>query len=83
MPVSKLRDYQRVKAPPLQPPWEEPDMLSYVRGLGTEQLVALRDLISDLILSHEDEVLVEAAMKASEESLAAVWDNPEDASTDL
>ena len=55
------------------------ELLEKIRSLSPERLAEVEDFVDFLIERYEDRALVHDMMKLSEESLAKVWDNPDDA----
>jgi len=56
-----------------------PSLIDKIRALPPEKVAEVEDFVDFLRQRSLDRQLVAAAAKLSEPSLAAVWDNPEDA----
>ena len=56
----------------------EQALMAKIRDLAEERVAEVEDFVDFLRLSDEQRQLVDAAMRLSEPSLVAVWDNPED-----
>ncbi len=53
-------------------------LISKIRGLPPERVAEVEDFVDFLQQRDHDRRLTEAAVRLSEPSFAAVWDNPED-----
>ncbi|MEI7466007.1 MAG: hypothetical protein WCJ87_11725 [Burkholderiales bacterium] len=61
----------------------QPDMLvKKLEGLSPARLAEVEDFIDFLKNRDADRALTQAAMAASEPTLKAIWENPEDAAYD-
>jgi hypothetical protein len=61
---------------------QELQLIDKIRQFSPLQIAEIEDFIDFLSQRYSDRQLVAAAAKASEPSLAQVWDNPEDAAYD-
>ena len=53
-------------------------LLTKIRDLSDERVSEVEDFVDFLRARDEHRMLIEAAARLTEPSLAAVWDNPED-----
>jgi hypothetical protein len=61
---------------------QERQLIDKIRQFSPLQIAEIENFIDFLSQRYSDRQLVSAAAKASEPSLAQVWDNPEDAAYD-
>ncbi|WP_204103474.1 MULTISPECIES: hypothetical protein [Spirulina sp. CCY15215] len=57
-------------------------LLEKLRRLPPEQIEVVEQFIDELLVQREKRFLVRSAMTLSENSLAKIWDNSEDAEYD-
>ena len=60
---------------------QDKELLDKIKSLPPDKIAEVVDFV-DLLSHKDDRLLVEAAAKLAEPSLAAVWDNPDDAEYD-
>lgn len=58
---------------------QEQVLINKLRALSPEKQAEVFDFVEFLARREENELLVDSAMKMSEDCLKEVWDNPEDA----
>ena len=63
-------------------PLREQALIEKIRGLSSDRVTEVEDFVDFLRQRDSDRRLVRAAARASEDSLSAVWDNPDDADYD-
>ncbi len=53
-------------------------LMDRIQALPPDRIAEVEDFVDFLCLRERDRALVRAAAAASEPSLAAIWDNPDD-----
>lgn len=53
-------------------------LMDRIQALPPDRIAEVEDFVDFLCLRERDRTLVRAAAAASEPSLAAIWDNPDD-----